>query len=90
MYYPTEMANAVTPTSWFCSLYIHTPSTLIQRDNLSRLEILFLLDYGASISVLNYPIHFTIAKLINIKQNSTLNPSKTLTVANQTEVPILH
>ena len=37
MYYPTEMANAVTPTSWFFSLYIHTPSTQIQRDNPSRL-----------------------------------------------------
>ena len=41
-------------------------------------------------SVLNYPIYVTIAKLLNIKQNKTLNPSKTLTVANQTEVPILH
>ena len=32
----------------------------------------------------------TIANLLNIKQNNTLNPSKTLTVANQTEGPILH
>ena len=29
-------------------------------------------------------------KLLNVKQNNTLNSSKTLTVANQTEVPILH
>ena len=49
------MANVVTPTSWFYSLYIHTPSKQIQRDNPSRLEISFLLDSGASISVLNYP-----------------------------------
>ena len=29
-------------------------------------------------------------KTLNIKQNKALNPSKTLTVANQTEVPLLH
>ena len=90
MYHPTEMANAVTPTSWFYSLYIHTPSNQIQRDNPSRLEISFLLDSGASISFLNYPTYFTIAKLLNIKQNNKLNSSKTLPVSNQTEVPILH
>ena len=90
MYHPTEMANAVTPTSWFYSLYIHTPPTYIQHDNPSRLEISFLLDSGASISVLNYTTYGTIAKLLNIKQNNTLISSKTLTVANQTEVHILH
>ena len=84
------MANAVTPTNWFYSLYIHTPSPLIQRENTSRLQISFLLDNGASISVLNYPTYVTIAKLLNFKQNNTLNSSKALTVANQTEVPILH
>ena len=50
--------------------------------------MLRLLDSGASLSVLNYPTYVTIAKLLNLKQNNTLNPSKTLTVANQTEVPI--
>ena len=90
MYHPTEMANAVTPTSWFYSLYTHTPSNQVQQDYPSRFEISFLLDSGASISVLNYPTYVTIAKLLNIKHNNTLTPSKTLTVANQTEVPILH
>ena len=90
MYHPTELTNAVTPTSWFSSLYTHTPSNQIQRDYPSRLEISFLLDSGASISVLNYPTYDTFAKLLNIKQNNTLNPSKPLTVANQTEVQILH
>ena len=51
------MANAVTPTSWFYTLYVHTPSIIVQRDNPSRLEIAFLLDSGAS--------HFCI-KLPNI------------------------
>ena len=90
MYHPTEMANAVTPTSWFYSIYIHTPSNQIQCDNPSRLKISFLLDSCAFISVLNYPTYVTIAKLLVNKQNNTLNPSKTLTVANQTEIFILH
>ena len=84
------MANVLTPTSWFYSLYTHTPSNQIHRDYPSRLEISFLLDSGASISVLNHPTYITIAKLLNIKQTSPHNSSKTLTVANQTEVPILH
>ena len=47
------------------------------------------MDSGASISELNYPPYYTNAKLLKIKQNNALDPSKTLT-ANQTEVPILH
>ena len=90
MYHPTEMANALTPTSWFYSLYVHTPSNQIQRDNPSRFEKSFRLYSGASISVLIYPKYVIIAKLLNIKQNNTLKSSKTLTVGNQTEVPILH
>ena len=95
MYHPTTMANAVTPTSWFYTLYVYTPSSITQRDNPSRLEIAFLLDSGASISVLNYPTYITLTKLLDIRPNHTSdtglhNTSKTLTVANQTEVPILH
>ena len=95
MYHPTAMTNAVTPTSWFYTLYVHTPSSITQRDNPSRLEIAFLLDSGASISVLNYPTNITLTKLLDIRPNpfSGVGPtqnSKTLTVANQTEVPILH
>ena len=95
MYHPTAMANAVTPTSWFYTLYVHTPSSISQRDNPSRLEIAFLLDSGASISVLNYPTYITLTKLLDIRPTHTsdtgpYNTSKTLTVANQTEVPILH
>ena len=95
MYHPTAMANAVTSTSWFYTLYVHTPSSIVQRDNPSRLEIAFLLDSGASISVLNYPTYITLTKLLDIRPNHTsdVGPtrnSKTLTVANQTEVPILH
>ena len=95
MYHPTAMANAVTPTSWFYTLYVHTPSSIALRDNPSRLEIAFLLDSGASISVLNYPTYITLTKLLDIRLNHTSDTglqhtSKTLTVSNQTEVPILH
>ena len=95
MYHQTEMANAVTPTSWFYTIYVHTPSSIIQRDNPSRLEIAFLLDSGASISVLIYPTYIALTKLLDIRPNhgSDIGPNhtaKTLTVANQTEVPILH
>ena len=95
MYHPTAMANAVTPTSWFYTLYVHTPSIIIQKDSPSRLEIAFLLDSGASTSVLNYPTCITPTKLLDTRPNHTsdIGPphtSKTLNVANQTEVPILH
>ena len=79
----------------FYTLYVHTLSSIVQRDNPSRLEIAFLLDSGASISVLNYPTYITLTKRLDIRSNHTsdVGPtrnSKTLTVANQTEVPILH
>ena len=38
---------------------------------------------------MNYPTYVITAKLLNIKHNNTLILSKTLFVANQTEVPIL-
>ena len=90
MYHPTEMANAVTPTSWFNSFNTYTPTNQVQQDYPSRLEISFLLDSGASISVLNYPNYVTITKVLTIQHNNTPTPSKTLTAANQTEVLILH
>ena len=88
MYHPTAMTNVVTPTSWFYTLYVHTPSSITQRDNPSRLEIAFRLDSGASISVLNYPTYKTLTKLLDIRPNHTSdtglhNTSETLTVANQ-------
>ena len=90
MYHPTEMANALTPTSWSYSLYLHTPERHDDNDHPSRLEISFLLESGASISVLNYPTYLTMAKLLNITCNDKTNhTSKTLTVANKSEVPIL-
>ena len=90
MNHPTEMANALTPTGWFYSLHTHVSPNQNQCDYLSRHENSFLLDSGASISVLNCPTYVTIAKLLNVKQNNPHNSSKTLMVANKTEVPNLH
>ena len=41
MYQPTEMANALTPTSWFYYLYLHNPERFYDNDHPSRLEISF-------------------------------------------------
>ena len=86
-----EIANTITPYSWFYPLYVHASET---NDNKlpSKLEILFLLDTGASISVLNLPTFHVISKQLNINVPTDLQNkrAKTLTVANQTEVPIIH
>ena len=64
------------------------------KDNIlpSKLEILILLDTGASISVLNLPILHLIAKQLNllVPKNIENKRAKTPTVANQTEVLIIH
>ena len=46
----TEIANTISPFSWFYPLYVHTSET---KDNLlpSKLEILFLLDNGATLHI---------------------------------------
>ena len=66
-----EFTNTLTPYSWFDPLYVHTFET---KDNIlpSKLEILFLLDTGASISVLNLPIFYVIAKqlYLNVPRNT--------------------
>ena len=75
MYHPTERAKALTPISWFYSLYCHTPHTQGQRNFSSRLEISLLSDSGDSISVINYTHYNTIAKLLNITPNDTFHSS---------------
>ena len=85
------IVTTITPYSWFYPQYVHTSET---KDNVlpSKLEILFLLDTGASISVLNLPTFHVISKQLNlnIPTNIENKRAKTLTNANQTEVPIIH
>ena len=86
----TEHANAITPSTWFVNLYIFKPSE--DTSIPSKLELLFLLDSGASICVLNLPTFTILAE--HFLKCSTHSPHqneyKTLTVANKSEVPILH
>ena len=81
----TEIAKTITPYSWFYPLYVHASQG---KDNIlpSKLEILFLLDTGASISVLNLPTFHVIAKHLNlyVSKKKENKRAKTLTVANQT------
>ena len=101
MYHPTtsssqysspsnEHANAITPSTWFVNLYFFKPieDTLLP----SKLELLFLLDSGASICVLNLPTFTTLADhFLKCSKCSPQNDEfKTSTVANETEVPLLH
>ena len=87
--YTTMMSNAIAPTSWFYNMYIQ--STKNTETNFpSRLVITFLLDSGASISVLNLPTYLMIAKMYNMTSSDPLDSSKTLMIANQSEVSIKH
>ena len=86
----TEHANAITPSTWFVNIYIFKPGE--DTSIPSKLELLFLLDSGASICVLNLPTFTILAE--HFLKCSTHSPHqneyKTLTVANKSEVPILH
>ena len=86
----TEHANAITPSTWFVNLYIFKPSE--DTSIPSKRELLFLLDSGASICVLNLPTFTILADhfLKCSKHSPHQNEYKTLTVANKSEVPILH
>ena len=86
----TEHANAIKPSTWFVNLYIFKP---IEDTSLpSKLELLILLDSGASICVLNLPTFTILAD--HFLKCSKISPHtdefKTLTVANRTEVPIIY
>ena len=86
----TEHANAITSSTWFVNLYNFKPieDTLLP----SKLELLFLLYSGAFICALNLPTFTILADhFLKCSKTSPHNDEfKTLTVANKTEVPILH
>ena len=85
---PTLNATDYQPLSWFFTLYIinhHLNAPLP-----SGLEILFLLDSGASISVLNVPTFTALADhFLKCSKDFANCSSKTLMVANKSQVPIL-
>ena len=88
--FSTEHANAITPSTWFANLYIFKPSEDTSLP--TKLELLILLDSGASICVLNLPTFTILAD--HFLKCSKHSPHKdecvTLAVANETEVPNLY
>ena len=95
MYHPNtsqrskNQANAITSSTWFVNLYIFKPPEDTSLP--SKLELLFLLDSGASICVLNLPT-FTILADHFLKCSETAPQNddfRTLIIANKAEVPIL-
>ena len=92
MNYQTINATGVTastPSSWFLNLYATKP--LNDTSTPSKLEILFLLDSGASISVINVATYTILAKsFLNCSTEITSSSPKTISIATKTEIPILH
>ena len=85
-----QTINAVTPpTSWFLNLY--ATKSLKDTSSPSKLEILFLLDSGASISVINIATYTILAQsFLNCSTEITTLSTKTISIATKTEIPILH
>ena len=71
----------------FYNLYIQSQNKT--DSNLpSRLDFAFLLDSGAFISVHNLPTFMTIIQMFKFSNQEELDSYKTLTIANQSEVPM--
>ena len=88
MYHRTPPAKFIIPSSWFLNLY--TPKPANDTSTLSELEILLLLDGGASISVLKIPTTILAGKFFKVSRVPYNDPNnKTFTVAKKAEVPIL-
>ena len=79
--------NTITPVHYL----IQHEEILHQKHNSHPIPADYRTDSGASLLVLNCPTFPPIANLLNITYNDKPNhTSKTLTVANRTEVPFLH
>ena len=73
--YTIEKTNALTPTSWFFNLYIHSENDANAKLP-SRVEIAFRLDSGATISVFIAAILMVITQMCNVCNRNQLNASK--------------
>ena len=85
--YITRKTTAITPSNWFCNLHSHSQ---IQTDSdlLSRLQIIFLLNSGASILVLIITTYMMITQMFNFCDHDQHDTSKTLTIANQSKTQL--
>ena len=71
------MTNAITPPNWFDILLIRSQNET--DSNLpSRLGIAFLLDSGASISLLTQSICTIFTQMFHVCNQAEQDPSKTL------------
>ena len=83
------MAIGITATSWLYVLYLHSNNGA-DSNSPTSLETVLLLNSGASISILNTPIFMMITQMAHVCDPNQHDTSKTLTIANQSEVPIKH
>ena len=82
----TKTTNAITSTSRCYNLYIYSQNETYSNSP-SRLEIVSLLDSGACFMVFNTPNYMIITQIFNVCTLDQQETSKTLTVANDSEIP---
>ena len=80
------MTNAISQASWFSIMFLLSQNETNSKYS-SRLEPAFLSESGASVSVLNIPTYILINRLFKVRNYDQHDTSKTLTIANQSEVP---
>ena len=83
---PTTITNTIIPTNCFFHLYFS--KSKIDLSTTSKLEILFRLDSGASISVLNLPTYTHLAeKFLPCSFELQSSHSKSTNVAKKSPSP---
>ena len=84
--YPTQITNAIIPTSWSPNLW--NPSQNKTDSNWhSHLEFVFLLDSGSPISVPSLSTYTMIIRRLKVCSQDQQDTSKTMTITNKSEVP---
>ena len=79
------MTKAITPTSWYYNLYIHSHNET-DSSSISRLEIASLLDSVASILVLNLPISMLMTEMFQCLWSQSTWYMQNVD-SNQSEIP---
>ena len=82
----TQVIKAISLTSWFYILIIHSQNE--SQSNLpTKLEITFLMGSGSSIPVPTISTYLMITPLFRVCSHDQHDKSKMLAIANQSEVP---
>ena len=77
--YITEMLKEITPTSWLFNLYTHSRNET-DSNLFSRLELAFLLESGALISIINIPTFVMITHISEVSNHDQQDTWKTLSL----------